>query len=216
MNDSETVEGRANEEVLDVRVIPKPDRHPLIVAAFNSLPVGGSLVLTNDHDPRHLHEEFETDRPGSFDWDYLNRQRGDYRIRITKLTSTTLPRLLVNTNDLTSPPETSGDGSVARGAVWALPVRDRDLDSNVIALPPGETIDSHVGADLGVVIHVLSGSGRLEGERNQIDLVPGALIWLPPRSQRSFVAGPDGLRYFTVHRRRQSLVIDTSLHHRNT
>lgn len=75
---------------------------------------------------------------------------------------------------------------------------------------PGEwqtTIDAHLGPDLDVVLVTLHGSGTLTTERGTIELHPGEIVWLPKRSRREFVAGPDGLRYLTVHQRRTSLVI---------
>lgn len=95
----------------------------------------------------------------------------------------------------------------AVGAVWRLPVAGRDLDSNVVALPPGGVIHAHDGPEVDVLVHVLAGSGRLDGERRSLELQPGVLLWLPRRSRRAFSAGSGGLRYLTVHRRRQSLVI---------
>jgi len=115
-----------------------------------------------------------------------------------------LPRILASTTRLAAE---IGD-PLASGAVWKLEVRDRDLDSNVIALPPGGAIDAHPGPDLDVLIHVLGGSGTLTSERETLDLEPGVLAWLPRRSVRQFSAGPDGLRYLTVHRRRQALVLE--------
>jgi quercetin dioxygenase-like cupin family protein len=70
------------------------------------------------------------------------------------------------------------------------------------------SIGTHTGPDLDVLIHVLSGTGRLTIEQGTIDLSPGALLRLPRRSRRQFAAGPDGLRYLTVHRRRQALVLE--------
>lgn len=192
------------QQELDVRPLRKPDKHPRIFATYDALPTGGSFVLVNDHDPQHLREEFEVDHPGSFAWEYLNREPRDWRIRITKLTSTPLPRLLTNT---ALPARTPG----AAGAVWTLQARQRDLDSNVIALPPGERIEAHAGPDLDVLIHVLSGTGVLTAELDQrLDLAPGDLVWLPRRSRRQFRAGPSGLRYLTIHQRRQALVLDTT------
>jgi uncharacterized protein (DUF2249 family)/quercetin dioxygenase-like cupin family protein len=196
----------AHTQELDVRGLRKPDKHPAIFAAYTALPVGASFVLVNDHDPKHLHDEFEADHAGSYEWEYLNTEPRDWRIRITKLTGTPLPRILVNTTDLTA---VNGQPDVA-GAVWKLTARDRDLDSNVIALPPDGIIDAHAGADLDVLIHVLAGGGRLTSERGVLDLRPGVLLWLPRRSRRQFTAGPDGLRYLTVHQRRQALTLDTS------
>jgi uncharacterized protein (DUF2249 family) len=37
---------------LDVRQLRKPDKHPTIFAAYPDLPVGGSFVLVNNHDPQ--------------------------------------------------------------------------------------------------------------------------------------------------------------------
>jgi uncharacterized protein (DUF2249 family)/quercetin dioxygenase-like cupin family protein len=183
---------------LDVRQLRKPDKHPLIFATYAGLSVGESFVLVNNHDPKHLHDEFEADHAGSYGWEYVEKGPAVWRIRITKLAATPLPRILTNTAELAREPDLSG-------AVWKLEVRERDLDSNVIALGPNRGIDSHVGADVDVLIHVLSGSGRLDTERGAIDLVPGALLWLPKRSRRQFSAGPDGLRYLTVHQKREIL-----------
>jgi uncharacterized protein (DUF2249 family)/quercetin dioxygenase-like cupin family protein len=190
---------------LDVRGMRKPDKHPAIFATYAALPVGAAFVLVNDHDPQHLREEFETDHAGSFRWEYLNREMRDWRIRITKLAATPLPRVLVDTTAITA--DAAAD---VTGAVWKLQVRERDLDSNVIALPPGRSIDAHTGPDLDVLIHVLAGGGRLTTELGTIDLTPGLLLWMPRRSRRQLTAGAAGLRYLTVHQRRQALLIDTS------
>ena len=41
-----------------------------------------------------------------------------------------------------------------------------------------------------------------------IDLVPGQIVWLPRRSRRRFTADAEaGLRYFSVHQRKQGLTI---------
>jgi quercetin dioxygenase-like cupin family protein len=109
------------------------------------------------------------------------------------------PRVLINTVAAAR-----ADGP---GAVWKLAETERDLDANLIVLPAGERIDAHDGPDLDVLVHVVAGSGRLETEAGRIDLSPGALAWLPRRSRRAFTAGPDGLRYLTVHRRRQALTL---------
>ncbi|MER2091163.1 MAG: DUF2249 domain-containing protein, partial [Saccharopolyspora rectivirgula] len=187
---------------LDVRPLCKPDKHPAIFATYAELPAGGSFVLINDHDPKHLRDEFEADHPGSYRWEYLQRERGDWRIRITKLASTPLPRVLVNT----AAAEAADPG--ATGPVWTLQCRDRDLDSNIIALPAGGGIDAHTGPDVDVLVHVLAGSGQLTTELGTVELAPGALVWLPRRSKRAFKAGPGGLRYLTVHQRRQALVLE--------
>lgn len=197
----------AAEQELDVRPLRKPDKHPAIFATYATLPVGGSFVLVNDHNPKHLREEFETEHAGSFGWEYVSCETRNWRIRITKLNSTPLPRILVRTTDLaaeTGAPDVSG-------AVWTLQVRDRDLDSNIVAIAPDGVIGAHAGPDLDVLIHVLAGSGTLTSEHGTLELEPGVLAWLPRRSMRQFGAGPDGLRYLTVHKRRQALVVEPTM-----
>jgi quercetin dioxygenase-like cupin family protein len=93
------------------------------------------------------------------------------------------------------------------GALWRLQPEERDLDSNVIQLPPGERIESHTGPECDVLVHVLHGGGRLGTDAEEVELRAGVLVWLPRLSRRSFVAGPDGLRYLTVHRRKPGLTI---------
>jgi uncharacterized protein (DUF2249 family)/quercetin dioxygenase-like cupin family protein len=187
------------EPELDVRGLAKPLKHPAIFSTYDALAPGESFVLVNDHDPRHLHEEFEVEHPGSHGWTYLHNQPRDWRIRITKLASTPLPRILC---DATAVAEGPGDPA---GAAWKLPVRERDLDANIVRIPPGSGIDAHHGPDLDVLLLVLHGSGRLHTELDTVELRAGALAWLPRRSRRAFTAGDQGLAYLTVHQRRQVL-----------
>lgn len=189
---------------LDVRPLRKPDKHPAIFQAYAAVPPGDSLVLVNDHDPRHLRDEFEVEHPGGYAWDYLATDPGEWRIRITKLASTPLPRILADTAAVDT---TAAD---ATGVIWKLQMRERDLDSNIIALAPGARIDAHAGPDVDVLIHVLAGSGQLSTELDTLALRPGSLTWLPRRSRREFTAGPDGLKYLTVHQRRQALTLTTA------
>lgn len=95
----------------------------------------------------------------------------------------------------------------ASGSIWKLEPHTRGLDCNVIAIPAGEEIGRHEGPDLDVVIVVLDGSGVLETEEDTITLDKGSMVWLPKLSVRRFVAGDQGLRYFSVHTRKRGLQI---------
>jgi len=112
--------------------------------------------------------------------------------------SPNLPRIVGDTSAL---PMSRG------GSAWQLDPATRGLDANIIDLPPGDEIAAHAGPDLDVLIHVLTGSGVLETDGGEIALDAGALVWLPPRSRRRFVAGPGGIRYFSVHQRKPGLSI---------
>lgn len=92
-----------------------------------------------------------------------------------------------------------------RGAVWSIAEPERELDSNLIRLPPGDEIPAHVGAEVDTLVHVVHGDGVLTTEDGEEPLRAGDVALLPRRTVRGFRAGADGLGYLTVHRRRQSL-----------
>ncbi|MFD2758073.1 DUF2249 domain-containing protein [Gulosibacter faecalis] len=198
-NETDPTSPNATDRELDVRSIPKPQRHGRIFAEFATLAVGEALVLINDHEPKHLRDEFARELPGSYGWDALpgSSDEAGWRIRISKRTRTPLPRLVGDARD----------GDSASGSAWRLEPAARDLDANVIVLPAGDEIRRHDGPSLDVLLLVLSGSGTLETEGDPVGLRPDALVWLPARSQRRIVAGPEGLRYLSVHQRKPGLSI---------
>ena len=190
---------------LDVRHLPKPQRHPLIFDRFASLAPNASFVLVNSHDPKHLRQEFDRDHPGSYDWHYL--ETGPvWRIRITRVTSTDVPRILCDARSLAE----AGLAGNEPQAAWALDVSHRHLDANIICLPPGAGIESHAGPDLDVLLFIISGAGELATETGVLSLAAGAVVWLPRRSRRSITAAAAGLCYLTVHPRRPALGIATT------
>ena len=202
----QTGESPSRSSELDVRLVPKPQRHPHIFARFEALEPLASFVLVNNHDPKHLRAEFERDHPGAYDWTYL--ESGPvWRIRITRLAASDLPRILYDTDALV----THEVGSDLSGAVWKLEMTHRDLDANLIHLPPNGRIESHQGPDLDVLMHVLAGSGTLVHALNSFQLSTGDLVWLPRRSQRAIAADGAGLTYLTVHGRRPGLSIDAAM-----
>lgn len=71
-------------DVVDVRTIPPPRRHPLIFATFDALTSGQGFILMNDHDPKPLYYQFTYERPGGFTWDYLEAGPEVWRVRIGK------------------------------------------------------------------------------------------------------------------------------------
>jgi len=67
---------------IDVRAIPRIDRHRLIFGTFERLQAGEALIIVNDHDPIPLSAHFEARYPGMFSWDYLERGPDVWRVRI--------------------------------------------------------------------------------------------------------------------------------------
>lgn len=82
----ETEAGESNhEQVIDVRLIPPPQRHPLIFQTFDALAPGEAFILVNDHDPKPLYYQFMFEREGQFSWEYLEQGPEVWRVRIAKV-----------------------------------------------------------------------------------------------------------------------------------
>ncbi|MFF8984278.1 hypothetical protein ACF08E_12940 [Streptomyces globisporus] len=95
-----------------------------------------------------------------------------------------------------------------RGALWHLAEPGRGLDANLVRLPPGAEVGEHQEDVLDVLLVVLAGAGSARaGDGQVLDLGTGTVLWLPRTSRRALAAGPDGLTYLTVHRRRPGLAI---------
>jgi uncharacterized protein (DUF2249 family) len=75
----------SDKETLDIRIIPRPQRHPLIFQTFENLQPGQSLQLVNDHDPAPLHNQFNFRLRGQFSWEYLKQGPETWCVRITRI-----------------------------------------------------------------------------------------------------------------------------------
>lgn len=114
-----------------------------------------------------------------------------------------LPTLVCDTAALIgAPPDTAE-------VLWKLAEAGRQLDANVVHQPPGRRVETHREPDLDVLLLVLAGDGVLGAgeEDTPRRLDTGNLMWLPHTSVRSITAGPGGLSYLTVHRRRPGMQI---------
>ena len=66
-----------DDNTLDLREVPPPERHPKIFEAFEELDSGEALTLVNDHEPRPLFYEMQAEVE-SFDAEaYEVEQRDD-------------------------------------------------------------------------------------------------------------------------------------------
>lgn len=72
-------------EELDLREVPRPLRHSLVFEKLDALPVGGSFVLINDHDPVPLSRQIESMRQGQAVLEYIKRGPEIFRIRIRRI-----------------------------------------------------------------------------------------------------------------------------------
>jgi uncharacterized protein (DUF2249 family) len=70
---------------LDVRVIPPRERHPLIFTRLDALPLGDTLLLVNDHDPKPLRYQLMAERPEQFAWEPQEEGPAEWKIRIRRI-----------------------------------------------------------------------------------------------------------------------------------
>jgi uncharacterized protein (DUF2249 family) len=70
---------------VDIRCLgPCADRKAAVLAAFDALARGESLVVVNDHMPNGLRKHFEDQRPGAFGWTALEAGPEVFRVEITR------------------------------------------------------------------------------------------------------------------------------------
>ena len=72
---------------IDVRTIAPRERHPLVFSTFRALPTGQTMELVNDHDPRPLYYQLNSEMAGQFTWDYLEQGPATWRVAITRTQS---------------------------------------------------------------------------------------------------------------------------------
>lgn len=188
---------------LDIRRLPLRQQLDRLDERFAALPPGDTFVLVVDAEPVTLMAAFDVDHAEAHRSTVLEATPGLWRIGITRLTASDLPRVLCNTQIVAA----QASSSAAAGAVWRLQLRQRHLDANIIHLPAHDSISLHIGSDLDVLILVLVGSGTMSTEAGDVSLATGSLGWLPRRSVRAVTADGTGLTYFTVHQRRPGMTI---------
>ena len=98
-------------------------------------------------------------------------------------------------------------GSPGAGPLWGM--ASADLNATLLAWPPGHCVAEHINDELDVLVIVLEGGGAATVDRREHTLMPGSALLIEKGSARTIRAGPDGIRYLTVHRRRGPLQIAT-------
>lgn len=91
------------------------------------------------------------------------------------------------------------------GPVWGT--ESEELNATILEWPPGAGPPEHVNESRDVALVVLAGGGELELDGAPRRVGPGEVVVLPKGARRRVVAGPDGIRYATVHRRRGGLQV---------
>jgi quercetin dioxygenase-like cupin family protein/hemerythrin len=92
-----------------------------------------------------------------------------------------------------------------RGPVWGA--ESEDLNATLLSWDPGSGPPEHVNAERDVLVAVMEGSATvtLDGEEHRLE--QGDALVVDKGRARRITAGPNGVRYLSVHLRRPRLQI---------
>lgn len=93
----------------------------------------------------------------------------------------------------------------AGGAVWSA--SPGGFHANLVVLDGGGSIAAHRNDAVDVLVIVLAGAGTLSVDGEDAELKPAITVVVPSGSTRAITAGPEGLRYLSVHAEREPLGI---------
>jgi quercetin dioxygenase-like cupin family protein len=93
----------------------------------------------------------------------------------------------------------------AGGVVWSA--SPGGFHANLVVLDGGGSIAAHRNDAVDVLLIVLAGAGTVSVDGEDHALAPAVAVQVPSGSTRAITAGPEGLRYLTVHAEREPLGI---------
>ena len=92
-----------------------------------------------------------------------------------------------------------------RGPLWGL--ASDDLNATLLAWPGGDGVASHVNSERDVLVIGVAGEGTVTIEGDRFPLRAGTALLVPKGSRRAIEASAQGVRYLTVHLRRDGLTV---------
>jgi quercetin dioxygenase-like cupin family protein len=90
------------------------------------------------------------------------------------------------------------------GPLWGM--QSDELNATLLVWPPGGGVAEHTNDQLEVVMVVLEGSARVRLDGSEHQLEANQLLVISRGRARAITAGPAGVRYLSVHRRRGPLL----------
>jgi mannose-6-phosphate isomerase-like protein (cupin superfamily) len=87
------------------------------------------------------------------------------------------------------------------GPQWGTELQD--LNATLLRWGPGEAVAGHVNDEVDVLAIVLGGSGVAEIDGAAHPLTPGVCLLISKGTRRAIQAGPEGLAYLNVHKRKR-------------
>lgn len=205
--------------VIDVRSIPKPQRHPLIFEAMDTLAVGQSVVVQNDHNPIPLRGQVEAIYGEQFAWRYLEEGPEVFRLEFTRRAEalagwqrssaqSTHPLPILATSSNAAPPLwvdlLERCGASHSGPQWAHECEDLDL--TLLSWEKGKRIEAHVNNEVDGVLIGVEGTGVVTVNGEAHEMRPGVALLIPKGCERAIESTSQRFSYLSLHRRRRGLM----------
>jgi quercetin dioxygenase-like cupin family protein len=95
--------------------------------------------------------------------------------------------------------------SHGQGPMWGL--ESEELNATLLAWPAGHVTPHHVNEERDVLLVVLAGGGTLTIDGAEHALRPRDVALVERGRARRVCAGPAGIRYVSIHRRRGGLQV---------
>ena len=91
-------------------------------------------------------------------------------------------------------------GLEGRGPLWGT--ASEEVNATLLAWPAGEATPEHVNAERDVLIVVMAGGGTVTVDGVAHEVAAEDALLVSKGAARSVTAGPEGIRYLSVHLRR--------------
>jgi mannose-6-phosphate isomerase-like protein (cupin superfamily) len=89
------------------------------------------------------------------------------------------------------------------GTLWSL--ASADLNATLLSWPPGGGVATHRNTERDVLLLVVGGEGVVRVDGEDVAVGTHTALLIPQGAERSISAGSAGLRYLSVHLRRDGL-----------
>lgn len=207
--------------VINVRPIPKPQRHPQIFEALDALAVGQSVVVQNDHNPIPLRGQVETLYGDQFGWSYLEEGPEVFRLQFTRRAAAPdgWQRMRAPQHGLpmveAAPVAPSAEaiwvdlleraGAGAHGGPqWAHECED--LNVTLLSWTEGKRIEPHTNTEVDGLFIGVEGTGVVTVNGTSHEMRPGVALLIPKGCERGIRSTAARFSYLSVHKRRRGLV----------
>lgn len=92
----------------------------------------------------------------------------------------------------------------SNGAIWGT--ETQDLDATLVRWEAGLGVTRHLNEEVDVIMTVLAGEAAVTVNGETCQLAPGCILVIPKGIYREIMAGPTGITYLNIHKRKRGMI----------